>query len=211
MNKNKILIGFIFVIAGLLVGVVFVTATTYFQLAVAILLYPLLALFFFVAFPRGVRVIRPAGQTTAVWPPASSAEKTRAKGDSIGIVDLDKRAFLKLIGGAGIALFLFSIFNKRVENLFFKSLPAPAPAGTISNGNGDLAQHQPMDGYSISEIDDNIIAFYGFTNKDGAWFIMREDTDTGSFRYIRGNSNFPGNWTNRANLKYDYYSSVFKP
>ena len=38
---------------------------------------------------------------------------------------------------------------------------------------------------------------------------MRIDTDTGSFRYVRGNSNFAGGWNNREHLKYDYYVNVF--
>lgn len=215
MNKRKILIGCVFVIAGFMVGATFITSTTFLQLAVAIILYPLLVLFFFKAFPRGIRVTYPGKTVAAVRPQVGSAGGIgTAIEKNIGIVDIDKRAFLKLIGGAGLAFFLFSVFNKRIENLFFKSLPAPAektPETISASGKNDLAQNQPTDGYSISEIDDDIITFYGFTNKDDAWFIMREDTDAGSFRYARGNSNFPDNWTNRENLKYDYYGNVFKP
>ena len=36
---------------------------------------------------------------------------------------------------------------------------------------------------------------------------MREDTDAGSFRYAKGKSGFPANWTNRENLSYNYYNS----
>lgn len=214
MNKRMVLNGFLFTIAGLMVGAVFVTATNYLQLAIAVLLYPLLALFYFRAFPRRGRIAYSSGVMASV---RSSAGTTKGIGgsisDNLGITDLDKRAFLKLIGGAGIALFLFSIFNKRTENLFFKSLPVPAgasvPLGNVPNNGADLAQSQPMDGYSIAEIDDNIIAYYGFTNKEGSWFIMKEDTDNGSFRYVKGGSSFPSNWANRTKLRYDYYNNVF--
>ncbi len=148
-------------------------------------------------------------------------EKAEAlKRDNISIIDIDKRAFLKLIGGVGLSLFLLSIFNKRIEGLFSKSLPASGnttleatgglPAGRQGN-EIDQAPSQPTGGYKISEIDDNVITFYGFINKDGAWYIMREDTDTGSFRYTKGDFNFPGSWTRRQNLKYDYTCNVFKP
>lgn len=210
MNKYKILIGFIFIIAGVLVGAVFVNATNYSQLAIAAVLYSLLALFFFIVFPRGTQVSHSGRLNVSVWPPAGLSEVGTATGGNADAIDIDKRTFLKLIGGAGLAFFLFSVFRNKIEGLFFKGLPSGTSSqGTIANSES-LAQNQPMDGYSISEIDDNIIAFYGFTNNDGNWFIMREDTDTGSFRYTKGVSNFPSNWDNRANLKYSYYSSVFK-
>lgn len=209
-----------FVIASIVVIVVFVTATTYAQLAVAIVLYSLLVCFAFKVFPRKARRYFSKKPVTAtIQPPVKSAETAMpagrqaegAKRENVGIADIDKRAFLKLIGGAGLLVFLFSIFNKKPDGLFFKSLPGSGKVSleNIAGNKIDPAQVQPMDGYRISEIDDNVITFYGFTNKDGAWIVMREDTDTGSFRYTKGDSNFPGNWTNRENLKYDYFNNVF--
>lgn len=213
MNRYRILMGFIFVIAGLMVGTTFVTAVTYFQLAVAVLLYPVLILFFFWAFPRAVRVISPRATPTMVLPQGGPAEKkSEIKRENMGIIDIDKRAFLKLIGGAGIALFLFSVFNKRIENLFFnRNLPASekVPQDAIADGKNGFVQNQILNGYNITEIEDNVIAFHGFTNKNGAWYIMRADTNTGSFRYATGGSDFSANWANRTNLKYDYYSNAF--
>ncbi len=221
MNKRKILTYCIFIIAGLMVGATFVTARTYFQLAAGIFLYPLLAYFILKAFPRkAFRFYFSRQSVTAVIKfPVKSAEEVEAetikpRKDSWGIADIDKRTFLKLIGGAGVALFLFSIFNRKAESPFFGKATTVSTAIPLQDAAGnkiDPAQSQPTDGYKISEIDDNIITFYGFTNKDDAWFIMREDTDTGSFRYTRGKSDFPGSWTNRKKLKYDYYSNVFRP
>ena len=199
--RKILLIYFSFVIACLVVIVAFITATTYTQLAVAILLYPVLVFFAFKTFPHKYWGYPSKKPVTEVLPPVKSEEFKEVKRENVGISDIDKRVFLKLIGGAGLSLLLFSIFNKNAESLFSKSLPA--------SNKIDPVQSQPTDGYRISEIDDNVISFYGFTNKDGAWFIMKGDTDTGSFRYARGNSNFPGNWTNRENLKYDYFNSVF--
>lgn len=213
MNKSKILLGCFFVIAGFLVGATFVTATTYFQLIIGTLLYPLLIIIFLVAFPRKVRIRYSGGSVTTSLPPVGPAANEAAKGKNVGIIDIDKRSFLKLIGGAGIAFFLFSVFRNKIEGLFFKNLPVPATGSlqNISNTKIDgLAHHEPMDGYTISEVDDSITAFYGFINNDNSWFIMEEDAEKGSFRYARGASNFPGNWANRTNLKYDYYNNVFK-
>ena len=237
-----------FVIACLVVVVAFMTATTYTQLVVAILLYPMFVYFALKVFPRKARSNPSKKSVTEVPPPVKSAEEAipaylnlnpethpslrgsedhlgsrttesktgrqveAAKRESVGISDIDKRAFLKLIGGTGLAFFLYSIFNKKAEGLFPGMAPA-APGLTLlkdTAGNKiDPAQSHPMDGYRISEIDESDISYFGYTNKDGAWFIMKGDTDTGSFRYARGDSNFPGNWTNRENLKYDYFSNIF--
>lgn len=211
---RKILTYTSFIIAGAVVFGAFLTATSYTQLAVAILLYPLLIYLAFKAFPRKFQsyssnkpvteVIQPSVKTVEIAEPVK-------KETMIGITDIDKRVFLKLIGGAGLTLFLFSIFNKKAEGLFYKNLPQSQSVSLedIAGNKIDPAQNQPTDGYRISEVDDNIITFYGFTNKDGGWFIMREDSDTGSFRYSKGDSNFPGSWTKREKLRYDYYNNIF--
>ena len=116
------------------------------------------------------------------------------------VADIDKRAFLKLIGATGISFFLFSLLGRRVEVPFF---------GRAVESGTNPVEGQPTDGYKISEIDDNTITYYGFTNKDGAWLIMREDTEASSFRYVKGDLEFSGNWSNRENLKYDYFHEVF--
>jgi len=167
------------------------------------------------SFVFSTRLFCPAKEPVITVQPTEKVEVETAKSirEEVGIADIDKRAFLKLIGGVGISLFLFSIFNKKAEGLLFKSLPASGTTSLLDTDGNKInpAERQPMDGYKISEIDDNEITFYGFTDKNGAWLIMREDTDTGSFRYVKGASNFPGNWTNRENLAYDYFHNVFRP
>ena len=209
-----------FVIACLVVVVAFMTATTYTQLAGAILLYPLLAYFTFKVLPIKQRQAEPTSQavTVSLAKPEQEAgdKKINNKTENIGISDIDKRVFLKLIGGAGISLFLFSIFNKRAEGLFFKGLPGSGSSGKVAlediAGNKiDPAQKKPLDDYSISDIENGTISFYGFISKDSSWYIMRLDTSTGAFRYTKDKSNFRANWTNRANLKYDFFDSIFKP
>ena len=198
---RKILSYCSFVIASLVVVFAFVTATSYIQLAFAIAIYPLLVYFGFKVFPRKSLLINPKEQVATVQP------------ESENIEDGDKRSFLKLIGVTGISLFLYSIFSRRaqlqVPFLGSTSEPESVSLQDTTGNKIDPAEKQPTDGYRITEFDDSIIAYYGFTHKDGSWFIMQEDTDTGSFRYVRGTSDFASSWVNREKFNYDYFINVF--
>ena len=202
---KKILIYGGFIIASILVVVIFVTSTTYTQLAIASLLYPPLAYFAFKHFPSNLRKAHTERLTVAIQP----ANKSKKEG--VEIVDIDKRAFLKLIGAAGFSFFLFSILSKRIETLIFgrASLVGLAPLGSTTSNQINSAERQPTDSYKISEIDSGEFTFYGFINKGGGWYIMKEDPGTGSFRYTKGESNFPKNWVGRERLTYDYFHNVF--
>ena len=127
------------------------------------------------------------------------------------IADVNRRLFLKLVGGAGLSVFMMSIFTDRAHAAFFGSMPVPG-AMTIKDSTGvaiDPAEKQPTDGYEISELDDATTpAYYGFVHKTGAWYISRED-ENGSYRYAKGTSDFPTAWTNRAAHTYDYFDNVF--
>ncbi len=196
-----------FMIAFVLLAVVFITSTTYTQLGVAVLLYPLLAFFAYQIFLGKKQV----SQTTTI-PIQSVAEKIETQTDSRGIADIDKRTFLKLIGASGISFFLISIFGRNVESWLFGRQNLAQTGALTGNPSADktsAATASTTDGYHISEVDDDIIAYYGFINKEGAWFIMKGDTNNGSFRYVRGRSNFPETWKKRQNLDYDYFHQVF--
>lgn len=202
-----------FLIACIIVAAAFITATTYTQLIIAALLYPFVAYFALYRFPGKRSRLSPERDENIaqnIDHPAEVVEESKI--EHVGISDIDKRVFLKLIGGAGISLFLFSLLNKRAESMFFKKLPSESEQvflGNIAGNKINPAENQPTDGYNICEIDDDVVSFYGYINKDGSWFVMRVDNDTGSFRYTKGNSNFPLNWTSRKDLSYDYYSNIF--
>lgn len=201
-----------FIIASMLVMMIFVTAKTYAQLGVAVFLYPLLVYVCYELFIRRTPKIQETGVVSqvAVKPQGEGEERMieTPQKQRIDVVDIDKRAFLKIIGAAGISFFLFSIFNRKTGNLFGGNIRSPE-VSTKEKSGVDQIQGEPTDKYRISEIEDNDIAFYGFTNKDGGWFIMREDPDSGSFRYIKGEQDFSSNWANRENLNYDYYHNIF--
>lgn len=180
---------FIVVTATVLLG--FLNASSYPQLLSAVMFFPLAAYFWFTVVPK---------KSKALALPEIPSEKLSTakliKEESSGKkIDIDRRAFLKLISSAGVSIFLLSILTKKAHGAFFGSVPGP---GTISlkdsSGNViDPAIKGPTDGYKISRLDDSAPAYYGFTNKDGAWFIMKEAAD-GSYTYAVGSSDFSGNW-----------------
>ncbi len=200
---RKILIYSSFLISSLVVIAMFLTATTYAQLAFAVILYPALVYFGLRAFPGRLKNSKTKEPIVKIEPADIKKEEN--------IEDVDRRGFLKVIGAAGLSFFLFSIFNRKAQVPFFGKVAGPGTTALedVDGKKINPAQSQPTDGYRISEIDDNIITYYGFTNKDGEWFIMREDPDNGSFRYAKGDSNFPDKWAKHENLVYDYYSKVF--
>jgi len=193
MRKTFIYGGFI--IASIAVVIAFVTAKSVAQLAIAILLYPPLVYLAFKYIPRQPRKVPPPKPPIMKIQPISESEK-----EKLEIVDIDKRAFLKAIGAAGLSFFLFSLLSNKVGSLI---------SGKTASNQVAPTESQPTDGYKISDIDNIESPFYGFTNKDGGWYIMKEDADTSSFRYAKGEANFPKNWDNRKNLKYDYFYNVF--
>lgn len=204
---RKILTYFTLAIASLVVIIAFVTATSYIQLAVAIVLYPLFVYFALKVIPLGTWQTSPKEQIAAIQP---ASVKLAEKKNEV-VVDIDKRAFLSLIGVTGVSFFLYSMFIKKSGAPLFGST-SEAKTVSLQDTAGDKidpVEKQPTDGYILTEIDDSILAYFGFTHKDGSWFIMREDSENGSFRHVRGDSDFTVAWTDREQLKYDYYANVF--
>lgn len=197
-----------FALACLLVIATFITATSFIQLALAALLYPVLMFFAYKMYTS-----KPGSRKVVV--DEVSAETTDKKPlEKIVISDIDKRVFLKLIGSAGIFIFLFSLFNKKAENMFYKSLPEKGKSffndGKEAPASATPTIVQPTEEYGISEIDSSSeTSYYGYTKLGGAWYIMKVDTATNSFRYIKGDKNFPNSWKSRQKLKYDYFGNVF--
>ena len=180
----------------------FVTATSYLQLGVAIIYYPLFVYFIFKTF--FYKISKVDYQKALVLP----QQQVKMPKSSGGITDTKKRDFLKIIGTAGISFFLFSLFSRKKEIPFIGQLTGGrVPAA--SSSDGDKNDTRITDDYQITEIDEGVVAYYGFTNMDGAWFIMKENSDTGSFRYYKGDKGFSQNWNNRENLKYDYFYKIF--
>jgi hypothetical protein len=171
-------------------------------------------IFFPIAFYFGMLILPKKRQAKIVIDPVldiipDSLNKVKNKD-----YDPERRKFLKLIGAAGGSLFLMTIFTKSTEAAFFGSMPGPGTVA-VKNLAGvqiDPAEKKPTDGYNITEVDDaGVDVYYGFVNKDGAWFIQKE-LSTGAYRYTKGTSDFTNvttGWPNRASLSYGYFNDIF--
>ena len=194
--------------------ITFLTSKSYLQLGTAVAIYLFLVYYAYRLFIHKRRVVViPLVQTKEI----NSAENIETediankKKEDLTVVDFNKRAFLKLIGATGISFFLLSLINRKGVSIFGGNSSPGITAIEDNAGNKiNPAQSQPTDSYLISEIDDGEVTYYGFTDHEGGWFIMREDVNEGNFRYSKGENNFQNNWEDRQRLKYDYYYNVFK-
>lgn len=127
------------------------------------------------------------------------------------IRDPKRRQFLKIIGASGVGFIITMLLNpKKTEAAFFGSVPGPGTVA-LKNRSGqriDPAEKKPTDGYYITDIDNSIPSYYGYLDKDGNWYIIKENSD-GSFRYVRGSGSFSSYWSSRSSLTYDYFDNVF--
>lgn len=141
-----------------------------------------------------------------VWPRPNLAAHPAQRGDGDAQrpqnFDVDRRNFLKLLGGAGLLALLSGLFAKRADLLF------PSPDRRPDQDSIESPEKSPTAGYLVTEIDDSETAHFGFTNKHGQWYIMKQSANN-SYRYAKGDRDFTSNWTNRALLKYDYFENTF--
>lgn len=199
---------------------VFLASNDYFHLALAILLYFPLIYIAFIIFPRRTEFAGnvPIHQGNGIEPNLLTTNKIgqfsgspSPSTDSVEVSDVNKRVFLKMIGATGLSFFISSLISKRLPSHVFGQSEEPTTTSIIdSTGEAvDPAKHHPTDSYKISEVDYGINTYYGFIDENDGWFIMEQDTNAGTYRYIKGNANFPDNWKNRENLTYDYYNKIF--
>jgi len=208
---KKIIIYYSFLLVSFITMVGFWDAKDFSQLLAALVFYPICFYFTILVFPSRKKTII----TTLPKPKIQEAIPLKAEVPLPKNVDRDRRAFIKLIGSAGMMVFLFSIFTKKAEGAFFGSVPGP---GTVSLKNTagvqiDPAERSPIDGYVLTELDDGLTSYYGYVDKNSNWYILREDA-LGHYRYAKGAEQFSTNWDNRANellITYDTFDNVFSP
>lgn len=220
----KLLVLYNVFVLTILTFVGFMDAQTIPQILSSILFFPLAAYFWRMIMPS-TRHALPQAEVEAqpISPiihkkkaslPSAGKKKATAilqpEGILPGTVDANRRMFLRLIGSAGVSVFLLSIFTGKADAAFFGSVPGPGTVG-VKDSSGTLidpSEKLPTDGYNITQVDDSIPAYYGYVEKNGAWYIIKEDS-SGAYRYAKGASSFSTNWTGRALLTYDYFNAVF--
>ncbi|MHA1827941.1 MAG: carboxypeptidase-like regulatory domain-containing protein [Candidatus Heimdallarchaeaceae archaeon] len=52
-------------------------------------------------------------------------------------------------------------------------------------------------------------SYFGFLDRNGNWYIQQYNVANGTFRYVKGSSNYQTNWTNRTSLSYGHFDQVF--
>lgn len=198
----RLLIYYCFIVTTTLVVVSFLSANTLPQWAASSLFSPLVIYFFLLIWPRRSQ-IPPLVQIFEQ--PVKAAVHPKKN------LDEDRRDFLKLIGTAGVSIFLYNLFLRRNATPLFGTATSPSSPLALKNTQGEVinpAEKSPTQGYYISQIDDSTISYFGFINNLGQWFIMRQDADN-AYRYCRGDKDFTTNWAGRAKLTYDYFDNVF--
>jgi len=217
---KKLLIYYNFVLVTLMIVAGFFGTSNLAQLASAVLFFPLAAYFLFLVLPnKNKAIVFPKPQEIAKTKKGKAkteilkAEKIEDDGSDKKRMDANRRAFVKLIGSAGVTLFLFSIFTKKAQGAFFGSVPGPGTVA-LKDTTGtqiDPAIKLPTDGYKISEIDDSSPAYYGFVDKDGDWFIMKESS-AGQYKYYKKtatDNDFETDWLVRGDFTYEYFDAIF--
>ena len=79
------------------------------------------------------------------------------------------------------------------------------------NQNSALAPANPVEEYRISNEDASEPSYYGFTNRNGGWYIMKaaEVSSETFYSYAVGTTTYNTNWTNRALLTYTTFYMSF--
>jgi hypothetical protein len=161
--------------------------------------------------------VTPASLPKVIVPPATvTVEKQEIDykkfGDSINIPEMDYNKLAKIIakeiggmvitgGGGGGTSYAFKDEQGNRGHALVDSY------GHILISSQDItAKYQICD---KDDDDENVINYFGFTDKNGAWYILRENLTNKTYRYIKGDNDYESNWTNRSSLTYDYYYNIF--
>lgn len=142
-----------------------------------------------------------------------SKKKEEIKLENIKIDD-KKRKFLKLLAGTSLTTMLLYFVNaKKTQAAFFGSGPGNGVIN-IKDSSGkkiDPAVNSPLDGYAIANIDEGTSNnYFGFTNKNGDWYIMKVDNINNSFTYNRGIDDYATAWSNRdTEINFKSFSETF--
>lgn len=73
------------------------------------------------------------------------------------------------------------------------------------------ARFAPIAGYQISDQESGATSYWGYTDKRGAWYIMKGVTAAAviNYTYAKGDSGYDANWTGRGALTYRRFYEVF--
>lgn len=204
---RRVIIYYCFILTTTVVGLSFFSSQNVSQFVSSLIFSPLAIYFLLLVWPRRKEALLLTNNPGA----ADRVSESKSFLSPTEKLDVDRRNFLKLIGSAGILAVILGIFSRKSGIPSFLGNVGGADSVTLKNPSGnviDPATNSPTAGYNISQIDDSVPSYFGFINKDGAWFIMKE-SEKKAFLYARGDSDFARNWSNRTKLAYDFFDNVF--
>ena len=85
--------------------------------------------------------------------------------------------------------------------------PYPKVYATLIDDNNILSSSTILERYASSDLQSGATSYFGFLAVDGSWYIMKKTLT--EVRYIKGDTDYTTNWTNRAVLSYDYFNVIF--
>lgn len=78
----------------------------------------------------------------------------------------------------------------------------------INPTESTLQIYDPTVEYQIADEDTaGTTKYFGFTKADGAWYILKQDTTAGTYRYVKGTADY--DFAGRTSLTYDYFHNIF--
>jgi len=90
---------------------------------------------------------------------------------------------------------------------FYKAMLSVSGGGSR---NITVTNLDPLIAYQVADKDTaGDPKYFGFTDKDELWYILRENVASGTYRYLSGGNNYDTAWTNRASHTYKYFHEVF--
>ena len=160
---------------------------------------------------KGVGMVEKAIKALKLSPPiikvtAPKAEKIIVPAPKV-VVTQEKIDYVKLakLMPAPAKELDYKKLSKAIAKEIAGMIVSVGGGGRRKEGQDDLTRE-----YNVSDKDsENLIRYYGFVGRSGQWYILKENTTTQEYRYVKGSSGYEENWTGRADLEYGYYHEVF--
>jgi len=73
---------------------------------------------------------------------------------------------------------------------------------------GDLSSNWAVKYLPCNQDDAGDPSYYGYMDRDGNWYIVKEDEAAGLTQYAAGTSGYVAAWAGRAGLTYGYPNEV---
>lgn len=148
----------------------------------------------------------------------SAVAKVMADNEEKTNLDESKRKFLKLLAGTGLTTVILYLFNPKKAGAAFFGSGGGSGVITLKDTDGNKispAVNSPTDGFGICDIATvETNNYYGYTDKNGRWYILKENATGNSFQYASRLNNqevvvYSTAWTGKTGLIYGNFKDAF--